>query len=498
MDIFLNVMSWINNAFQQLGSTIVLPIVLFIISILFGAKPGKAFRAALLFGVAFTGLNVILTMMVNGVGPAVSTMVTESGVNRPVMDMTWVAAAGLAWASKLGILIIPLTVILNIIMLRLKLVRIANVDVWNMWHYAWTGLLTYTLTGNIIYGFIAAGLVMIINTIMADSTAEIFSSFYKVPGVVGYTAESVNLRFTAVFVRWIFNKLGLLKFRIDSETIRNRLPMLVPEVVGLVLGLLIGILGHLKELNSLTAWAGILQLGMILAASMVLLPIVCKMLMEGLIPIVDVLKKKAKGWGFEDMYIGVDDVMVMGETNTISAILLLQPIVVVLMIIVPWNRVVYVDLIDMGLVTALGFIPIMGGNILAAVLGGTLLFLIGFLLMNLTTPLFTQVVNAAGTFSIPAGVGANNATYFWTWTSYLVSNFFHTIIGPVVLFAAAIGFAIWLRRNRAKWLAFCGFNPEVAEKVKAEVHGMVEGLLDEPSAETAPTTVEVEPKPIVK
>jgi PTS system galactitol-specific IIC component len=482
MDILTNIMSSINTAFQQLGSTIVLPIVLFIISVIFGAKPGKAFRAALLFGVAFTGLNVILTMMVNGIGPAVQAMVTESGVNRPVMDLTWVAGAGLSWASPLGIMIIPLSVILNIILLRLKLVRIVSVDVWNMWHYAWTGLLTFTLTGNLIFGFIAAGLVMIINTILADSTAEIFSSYYKVPGVVGYTAESVNIRFTAVFIRWIFKKLGLLKIQVNSDTIRDRLPMLVPEVVGLALGILIGILGHLKELNTLAAWSTILQLGMILAAAMVLLPIVCKMLMEGLIPIVDVLKRRAKKWGLADMYIGVDDVMVMGETNTMGMILLLQPIIVILMILIPWNRVVYVDLIDMGLVGGLGFAAVMGGNIFASVLGCSLLLVGGFFLMNLTTPLFTQVVSAAGTYAIPAGVGANNATYYWTWTSYLVSQFFSTVIGPVLLLAAAVGFAVWLRRNRVKWLSFCGYNPEVLQEVK------IEPLLDEP-------TVDIKAKP---
>jgi galactitol PTS system EIIC component len=483
MDIVNNFMTSVNAVFQSLGSTIILPIVLFVLSVAFGAKPGKSFRAALLFGVAFTGLNVVLTMMVNSIAPAVQAMVKESGVNRPVMDMTWVAAAGLSWSSKLGILIIPLAVILNLILLRLKLVRIVSVDVWNMWHYAWTGVLTYTLTGNIIFGFIASALVMIINTIMADSTAEIFSSFYKVPGVVGYTAESVNMRFTAVFIRWIFKKLGILKISIDSETIRSKIPMLQPEVVGLVLGLIIGILGHLKELNTLAAWSSISALGMTLAAAMVLLPITSKMLMEGLIPIVDVLKKKAKKWGFEDMYIGVDDVMVMGETNTISTILILQPIVVLLMIILPWNRVVYVDLIDMGLVAALGTVAVMGGNIFAAILAGTLMFGLGFFLMNLTTPLFTQVVNAAGTFALPAGVGANNATYIWTWTSYLVSQFFTTWVGPIVLFAAAIGFAIWLRKNRAKWLAFCGYNPEVLKNVK------VETLIDEPPVEPAPEPV---------
>jgi galactitol PTS system EIIC component len=460
MDILTNIMTSFNLVFQSLGSTIILPLVLFIISVLFGAKVGKAFRAALLFGVAFTGLNVVLTMMVNSIGPAVQLMVDESGINRPVMDVTWVAAAGLSWASKFGILIIPLCVLLNVILVRLKLVRIISVDVWNMWHYAWTGLLAYTLTNNLLVGFLAASLVMIINTIMADSTAEIFSGYYKTPGVVGYTAESVNIRFTTVFVRWIFKKLGLLRFRIDADKIRARVPMLQPEVVGLLLGVAIGILGHLKDLGTLSAWSSIAQLGMTLAAAMVLLPITSKMLMEGLIPIVDVLKKKARKWGLDDMYIGVDDVMVMGETNTISTILLLQPIIVFLMIVIPWNRVVYVDLIDIGLVTALGTMAIFGGNILASILAGGIYFIVGFFLMNLSTPLFTKVVTASGTLNVPAGVGVNNATYIWTWTSYLVSEFFPTIFIPVLMLAAAISFAVWVRKNRKKWLDFCGYEPE--------------------------------------
>ncbi len=468
------VLSVLNQAFQDFGATIVLPIVLFAISVAMGAKPGRAFRAALLFGVAFTGLNVVLTMMVESVGPAVAMMVEESGLNLPVMDLSWVAGAGIAWSSKLGILIIPLCVVLDLILIKAGLVRILSVDVWNMWHYAWTGALTYMITGNLVMGFAAASLVMIINTIMADSLAEVFSSYYKVPGVVGYTAESINVRFTAVLIRPLFEKLGLLKWNVSAEQIKARIPLMQPEVVGLFLGIAIGILGHLKSLNSMASWVAIAQLGMVLATAMVLLPITSKMLMEGLIPIVDILKKRARKAGITDMYIGVDDIMVMGEANTISVILLMQPIAVLLMLVVPWNRVMLVDLIDMGLVTGLGAVCIFGGNIVASVIFGAIITIAGFALFNLTTPAFTQIVQQTAFAELPAGVGANNATYFWTWTNYLVYNFFSTIIGPVVVLAAALGFAYWVKNNRARWLKFVGY----VAPAETEVEGAIPSLAE--------------------
>ena len=42
----------------DLGASVFLPIVLFIIGMIVGMKPGKAFSSALTLGVAFVGINL--------------------------------------------------------------------------------------------------------------------------------------------------------------------------------------------------------------------------------------------------------------------------------------------------------------------------------------------------------------------------------------------------------------------------------------------------------
>ncbi len=47
------------TAVDTLGATVLLPIVIFIIAVVLGAKVGKAFRAAITIGVAFIGINLV-------------------------------------------------------------------------------------------------------------------------------------------------------------------------------------------------------------------------------------------------------------------------------------------------------------------------------------------------------------------------------------------------------------------------------------------------------
>ena len=44
----------------DLGATIMMPIVLFVMAILFGQKVGKSLRSALMVGVAFIGIFAVL------------------------------------------------------------------------------------------------------------------------------------------------------------------------------------------------------------------------------------------------------------------------------------------------------------------------------------------------------------------------------------------------------------------------------------------------------
>ena len=54
MDVFLTTLKALIDG---LGATIALPIIIFIVALVLGAKPGKAFRAGVVIGIAFIGIN---------------------------------------------------------------------------------------------------------------------------------------------------------------------------------------------------------------------------------------------------------------------------------------------------------------------------------------------------------------------------------------------------------------------------------------------------------
>src|SRR5699024_12504289 len=80
----------------------------------------------------------------------------------------------------------------------------------------------------------------------------------------------------------------------------------------------------------------VIEIGVAMAAVMVLMPRMVKLLMEGLMPV----SESARDWlnkkfGEIDIYIGLDAAVALGHPAVISTALILVPITVVLEIILP-------------------------------------------------------------------------------------------------------------------------------------------------------------------
>lgn len=49
-----------------LGAAVFLPMVMFVIGLIFGMKPGKAFKAGVMLGIAFTAISAINSALLSG------------------------------------------------------------------------------------------------------------------------------------------------------------------------------------------------------------------------------------------------------------------------------------------------------------------------------------------------------------------------------------------------------------------------------------------------
>lgn len=101
------------QAFLDLGATVILPIVIFLLGLFFRQKVGAAFRSGLTIGVAFVGIFLVIDLLVNNLGPAAQAMVKNLGVSLNVIDVGWPATSSIAWASVIAAFIIPLGIVIN-------------------------------------------------------------------------------------------------------------------------------------------------------------------------------------------------------------------------------------------------------------------------------------------------------------------------------------------------------------------------------------------------
>ena len=387
---------------QGLGPSVMMPIIIFILGVILKAGIGKSIRAGLTVGIGFIGLNLVIGLMSSSLGPAVQQMVERYGLSLSVIDVGWPAAAAIAFASTLGTIIIPLCLLINIIMLFTNTTQTVDVDIWDYWHFAFTGALVAIITDSQIFGIIAAILNMIIIMVIADYTAPALEKTNDLTGI------SLPHGFTGAYVpiAWVINKVfdcipGVRNINIDLNKIQNRFGVFgEPILVGTVLGIMIGIVAGYQI-------GGVLTLGITLGGVLVLIPKMAAMLMEGLLPISDAasefIEKRFKNRG--KIYIGLDSAIGIGHPVTSAVSLILVPLTVFMAVILPGNKVLpFADLAVIPFMFVL-IIPMVNGNGFRALITGIITIATGLLIATNLSPLITTAaVNAK--FKMPEGAMA--------------------------------------------------------------------------------------------
>ncbi len=395
MDWLLALIDWIKG----LGPTVMLPIVIFIIGLILGAKSGRAFRSAITIGIAFVGINLVIGLLWNNLGDAAQAMVKRTGVTLNVVDVGWPAAAAIAFGGTVGTWIIPLAILVNIIMLVTRGTKTLNIDIWNFWHFAFTGSLVYVLSNNLALALATAALNAAIALFLADWTAPGVQDFYGVPAV------SIPHGFSAAYVPIAIplNKLidaipGLNKLDADPETIQKRYGVLgEPIVLGVVIGFVLGCLAWLGDAsvgNFGTQLQKILALSINLGAVMLLMPRMVAILMEGLIPISESAREfMQKRFAGGEFYIGLDSAILIGHPSAIATALLLVPVTIALAIgmsALGLNRILpFADLAVIPFMVAM-VAPITRGNIVRGVIIGTIVIAVGLMIGTALAPLHTE------------------------------------------------------------------------------------------------------------
>ena len=451
---------------DNLGATVVLPLIIFIVALVLGAKPGKAFRAGVTIGIAFIGINLVIGLMWGTLSGAAQAMVTNWKITRDVVDVGWPSAAAIAFGTDVGLWVIPIAILVNLVLLLFKLTKTLNIDIWNFWHFAFLGSMVYMVSNNLVYGLVTAAIAAALALFLGDWTAKAVQSFYNLPGIsIPHLTTAPGVPF-AIVTNWLLDKIpGVKDWKADPETIQKRFGVFgEPVILGLVIGLALGALGYY---NAESAAVKILQTGMNLAAVMLLLPRMVQILMEGLIPVSEAarefMKKRASG---REIYIGLDSAILIGHPAAISSSLILVPIAILLSVILPGNRVIlFADLAIIPFVVAL-FAPLMKGNIFRMIVAGILELTVGFYIATAMSPLFTAAAQNAG-FAMPEGASSITSIgdgFLWPQFVFTKLVQFLGVFGIVV--AAALLAVAWymFMKNTKAWEVAAGAPVEANKK----------------------------------
>lgn len=444
-------MEAVSSYLNDLGAAVVLPVLIALFGLALGQKFSRSVRSGVLIGVGFVGINLVVGLLGTAVSPAAQAMAGRLDVNLDIVDVGWPSSAAIAFGSQVGAAIIPFCLLLNVVLLLVGLTRTFDIDLWNYWHFALAGALVAVVMDSFWWGLFAAGIAMIVTLSLADLAAPLVQKYFGFPDISFPHGTAAPYALLAIPLNRAMDKIpGLNKVEADPAAIQKRFGVFGETLfLGLVIGLLLGIAGYGFDDPRADSIA-ILQLGINVAAVMVILPRMVAILMEGLVPVSEAargfMQKRFPGRTY---YIGLDAAIAVGQPAVIATSLILVPVTLLVAIALAplGNRVLpLVDLATIPFIVAV-MVPIFRGNILRSVIGGAIAIGGGLFIATAISGTFTRVAldsgfqNESGSNRISSLVDGANPL-----TGALVGMGELGPIGAGAGLLVALAFALFVRR----------------------------------------------------
>ncbi len=409
-------MEWFNQIIK-LGAPGMMPIIFFILALIFGVKIGKSFKCAVLVGVGFEGINLIVSLLLNSVGPAAQDMVTRFGLKFTVLDVGWPTASQIAWSSVLVPFVVVGAFAVDLLLLVLKLTKTVNLDIFNFWLLLLPGCMVYSVNQNLVAAVATSLILYAVALIVGDKTAPIIQESYDMKGVSFPHATCTAYVPIGILINFLIEKTpGLNKIDLNPDKISKKLGILgdslvLSSVLGAVLGLLAG-------------WnAGqIVLLAVEMAAVMKLLPYMVGVVVEGVTIVREAAEIRLKKiFPDREFYIGMDTALLIGEPTILATGLLLIPCTLLLAVILPGNKMLpFTDLASIVFLISM-VAPFCKKNMFRIFITGLFVVTIALYGGTFLAPLYTQAAVLSGV-ELPASaqgtqignlVSPYNAPFAW-------------------------------------------------------------------------------------
>lgn len=430
----LNLLAGAGEFVSNIGSMVMIPVILVLVGLFFRVSLPKAIRSGLLVGAGFVGLNLVTGLLTGNIGAAAKLLFERFHLNLKYVDAGWAAAAGIAYSTEVGALIIPVILAVNVILLFLHLTRTVNIDIWNFWHFAFAGSMVTVLTGSMFYGFLAAIAYCVFSLRLADYIAKNMQDVLGMEGVTITESAAIATAPIAMVMDKVYDHIPVLKdAKGDVRALNRRMGALGdPIVIGFVLGVVLGVACSYGFRETI-------ELGINLGAVMLLMPRMVKVIMEGLMPISEAARAfMQKRFSGEEYYIGLDSAVACGHENCVAISVLIIPFYILFAIITPGNQTLPFGALA-GTVFA-GCITngIHHGNFIRTYLTCIIQTVIGLYIGTLIGPLFTQLAQSIG-YQFPEG--ATGITYYcpggWAYSA-IIFSMKYKVVGTLIVVALLV------------------------------------------------------------
>lgn len=415
------------QAIVNLGAAVMMPIIFFVVGVVFRLSIGKSFKAGMLVGIGFTGVSMVINLLLTNLGPASKAMVARMGLHLTVVDTGWPTASTIGWGTPIMPIIVIGFLVINAVMLVLNLTKTVDIDIFNYWIFLLLAAVVYAASHSFWVAALTTWIIFALTLIVADLTAPWIERQYKSLNLKGISFPHLTCLAWVPFgiaTNWVIERIpGLKKIDMQPEKIQKRFGVFgEPLTLGFILGIAIALMAGYDISKTLT-------LAINVAAAMVLLPKMIDILVEGLTMVRDHVEKQLKKWfPKRSFYIGMDTALLIGEPSVLATGLILIPIAIILAFILPGNKMLpFVDLASLMFLLAL-VTPFVKRNMFRMVIAGTLILICILYVGTSIAPEYTQ----SAIFSkIPMGKGitsmsniVGSATTWIGWVCVKIGSLF--------------------------------------------------------------------------
>ena len=401
MEVVLNLIDTIVN----MGAFVMMPVILFIMGLVFGMKVKDALRAGIVVGIGFKGISLTTGLISGTMTPLVEKLQELWGLSLNAVDVGVPVVSAMAFSDGTFVIVMFAALLLvNVVLLLLKATKTLNVDIWNFWHYLFVGAMATVISGNMLIGVLIGVIYSVFNLLLADRNEDIIC---EVCGEQYRGLSFCTMAFPVLVpivrgIDWIIDKiLGVRNIDLNLRNLPKGMSFLAePSILGFVIGFILALIAQYS-------WDQCFVVGMTLASAMLLLPRMISILVEGLSAVVAATRKfvtsKLPG---RELRIGMDFALLVGDPDMISLGLVMVPISLLTAVILPGNGVLPV--IGLTNLSYMMMAPVIGTkrNMFRALIAGFICIVMVFYMATILAPLITQVgvqtglLEAGGTYSL--------------------------------------------------------------------------------------------------